>query len=93
MVHQVHLKQNTFSLATQLRSQQQVGEMADTSIICSGGERVFPHCALLATHWVWAYLVRGLESGWDITFTLWEPAGHFLTLRPIRVAQKKRVVY
>ena len=37
---QVHLSQESFSLATQLRSQQQEGEMTDTVLVCETGERV-----------------------------------------------------
>jgi hypothetical protein len=37
---QVHLSQESFSLGTQLRSQQQEGEMTDTVLVCETGERV-----------------------------------------------------
>ena len=58
---QVHLSQESFSLATQLRSQQQEGEMTDTVLVCETGERVAAaaHLAVLSSHWVWAYLLMG----------------------------------
>ena len=61
MVHKVHLKQISFSLVRELRLQQERGEMTDTALICKNKERIVAHCAVLATHWIWAYLVRELE--------------------------------
>ena len=58
---QVHLSRESFSLATQLRSQQQEGDMTNTVLVCETGERVAAaaHLAVLSSHWVWAYLVMG----------------------------------
>ena len=60
-MNQVHLTQQFLSLADELKSQQQAGEMTDTLLVCEEGERITAHCVVLATHWVWGYLVRGLD--------------------------------
>jgi len=58
-------------LSGQLRSQQEMGEMTDTTLICKDRERIVAHCVVLATHWVWAYLVRELEwSGEELVIIM-----------------------
>jgi len=36
--------------------------MTDTVLICESRERIAAHCVVLATHWVWGYLMRELEG-------------------------------
>ena len=61
----MHVKSFILSLATQLRSQQQEGEMTNTVLVCETGERVVvaAHLTVLSSHWVRAYLVRGGAVG------------------------------
>lgn len=62
MVHQVHLKQSSLLfLSRQLRLQQVQGVVTDTTLICKDEEKITAHRAILATHWVWAFFMRGLD--------------------------------
>ena len=37
------------------------GVVTDTTLICKDKERITAHRAILATHWVWAFIMRGLD--------------------------------